>query len=314
MAAEIVTRRFPESVGGAMGGAMGAAFAPKPVSPQEEEKEEKKTAFRARKSGGGGGTVTYVDASGDRQTGVTAEDPYWASMRDYYRQIYRSQADAADAQAESAAARAREQADEQRAALSANYKDTNRQLYRDYMERQRLLPQQLAARGYTGGLTESARVRLGNSYGESLAANERARIGREAEIGAALAQREYEARAAAAEAGRQALLEQYGNLAGLRTAQHQQQRDELEDRAALLAQAGDFSGYLDLGYTMEEIEYLTKIWRKQHPRLARAQGKTIPYTSRAADRAVDYLAEELSAGNLDAAEAERLWKLLRGEG
>ena len=48
--------------------------------------------------------------------------------------------------------------------LPLSYAGTNRQLYRDYMGNKRTLPQQMAAMGYNGGLSESAQLRLRNSY------------------------------------------------------------------------------------------------------------------------------------------------------
>ena len=289
---------------------------------------------RTKKTGGGGASqpVTYVDAGGQRRTGVAQaqEDPYWAAMRDYYQQAYNAQVEANEKAAEGAAARARESAETQRQQLNAGYRGTNRQLYRDYMERQRVLPQEMAARGYTGGLSESARVRLANAYGENLAENERARIAREAELNEALAQREYEARSAADRANSQALLSRYTNLAGLRSQQHDTERSDAAARAARLAAAGDFSGYRALGMTEDDADYLGRMWRAANPELAPYQSTgtyVSPTVTSSADsvaryvqatqgtaRAIEYIAEELAAGNIFSDEAERIWKQLRQNG
>ena len=305
--------------------------------PSGEKEEKTKRTYRGGSGGGpgGGSAATYVDKAGNRKTGVTAAaDPYWDAMRDYYLQAYQSQVDANNARADAAAAQARAEAESAREALNAGYRGTNRQLYRDYMERQRVLPQQLAAQGYSGGLTESARIRLGNSYGESLAENERARLAEDARIGAALARQEYESRAAADAANRQALQTRYGNLAELRTRQYQQQRADALSRAQVLAAAGDYSGYRALGYTPEEIEYLSGMWRAENPDLAEYQRSTASPVRRLSapedssaysvaryirqtqglDRAIEYVAEELAAGHLFSDEAESIRKLLRQGG
>ena len=60
--------------------------------------------------------------------------------------------------------------------LNEQYQGINRQLYIDYMNGRRDLPQQLAAMGYTGGLRESSLLGLQNNYEGQLAENERARL------------------------------------------------------------------------------------------------------------------------------------------
>ncbi len=34
-----------------------------------------------------------------------------------------------------------------------------------------------------------------------------------------------------------------------------------------MAASGDFSGYLGLGYSQDEVDYLTRLWLKQNPKL-----------------------------------------------
>jgi len=306
-----------------------------------EQMKDSAAPFTAQEKepGGSGGagrqTVTYIGSNGQRQVGVADfADPYWDAMRNYYQQAYESQIAANNAAADSAYDRAAQAAQEQRDALSAGYQGTNRQLYRDYMEQQRVLPQQLSAQGFSGGLTESSRLRLSNAYGENLAENERARLAQVSAIDSALAQQDYEARAAAAQANSQALQNRYANLAALRTQQYQTQRAEMENRAAQLAAAGDFSGYRALGYTDEDINYLARLWRAIHPELApyQATGDSLPVyaavlpdstaasvaryirSTQGAAQAIDYVAEELAAGHIFSDEAERLWKELKQNG
>ena len=234
--------------------------------------------------------VSYIDNDGNKQIGyanvatptaTAAEAPgetavagdaaaveqakkdldYWSTMRDTYSNLYAEAVKANDAQAAAAAERAAVAAEEQIAALSTQYAATNRQLYRDYMQTQRAMPQQLAAMGYSGGMSESARLRLGMSYEEALAENERARIAGVAGINSEKAQNLYEIEAAAKEANRQALAQQQQNMLQLDAEKRQYEIAAAETMAA----AGDFSGYLRLGYTQEEVDYLTRLWLQQNP-------------------------------------------------
>lgn len=232
-------------------------------------------------------TTTYIDQNGQKKTGVyspaagkdpsasvgmtgTEEAPsHWDEMRNLYQQMYDEQVAANNAANEAAAERAREAAQAQIDALNAGYQGTNRQLYRDYMENQRTLPQQMAALGYSGGLSESSQLRLRNAYEEGLNENERARLSQENAANAALAQQLYEAQAAATAANQQANQQRLGYLTALQEQQYQDQ----QQRAATLASAGDFSGYKALGYTDSEIGYLQNIWARQNPAMAYSLGK-----------------------------------------
>ncbi len=216
-------------------------------------------------------TATYIDADGNRQTGqvepVEGQPSYWDTMRDYYQQMYDQQVGANNASAEAAQARAREAADAQLAALAEGYRGTNRQLYRDYMQNQQKLPQQMAAMGYNGGMSESSQLRLRNAYEEALADNERARLSEEARANQNFAQQAYEAQAAATAANNQAAQNRLSYLAALQEQQRAQERADLENRAAMLGAAGDYSAYAGLGYSQDEIDYLERLWQLQHPDL-----------------------------------------------
>ena len=228
-------------------------------------------------------TATYVDDAGNKQTGVytqaaenaglaasqPAQGTHWDSMRSHYQQQYDEQKAANDAAYEAAAARAREVNQQNIEALNKGYQGTNRQLYRDYMNHQRTLPQEMAARGYSGGLSESAGLRLRNSYEEGLNENERARLGQVSTYDANLAQQLYEAQATATAANQQANQQRLSYLTALQEQQYQDQ----QQRAATLASAGDFSGYKDLGYSDDQIQYLSDIWARQNPALAYSLGK-----------------------------------------
>lgn len=250
----------------------GAVYSPTPVTPQETQPTTQPTTQKR---------VSYIDGNGDKQIGYAevvaqpetqaAETPventvdYWATMKEMYTNLYNEAVAANDAQAALAAERAAAAADEQLAALAAEYEGTNRQLYRDYMQTQRVLPQQLAAQGYSGGLSESARLRLGISYQDALARNEQARIAAAAGIGSERAQTEYEIAAAAAEANRQALANQNAQLIALEQERYQYDQALKEARVQQMAAAGDFTGMLDLGYSQDEVDYLTRVWLLENP-------------------------------------------------
>lgn len=228
-------------------------------------------------------TATYIDEGGNKQQGVytqaaenaglgasqPAQGSHWDSMQNYYQQMYDEQTAANNAAYEAAAARAREATQQNIEALNKGYQGTNRQLYRDYMQHQRTLPQEMAARGYSGGLSESAQLRLRNSYEEGLNENERARLAQENSANAKLAQQLYEAQATATAANQQANKQRLGYLTQLQEQMYQDQ----QQRAATLASAGDFSGYRDLGYSDDQVSYLESIWARQNPALAYSMGK-----------------------------------------
>ena len=235
-------------------------------------------------------TATYIDQNGRKQTGVysaAAENAglgagqaasggvqggtmgHYDSMRNLYQQMYDERVAGNNAAYEAATARAQEINQQNIDTLNQGYQGTNKQLYRDYMNHQRTLPQQMAARGYSGGLSESSQLRLRNAYEEGLNENERARLGQISAYNSDLAQQIFEARAAADADIRQANQQRLGYLTALQEQQYQDQ----QQRAATMASAGDFSGYAALGYSDSEIAYLQNVWARQNPALAYSMGK-----------------------------------------
>jgi len=231
-------------------------------------------------------TATYIDENGEKKTGLYAQAAaeaesgtgenaglgagsgsgstgYYDRMNTYYKNMYDEQVAANNAALANARQRAQETADASIGALNTGYQQTNKQLYRDYMQDQRTLPQQMAAQGYSGGLSESARLRLGTAYGEALSANEQARLAQINAYNQTLAQQQYEAQAAADAANLQASQNLYGYQAQLQQAQYQ----ELQQQADNMAAAGDFSTYLQLGYSQDQVDYLTRQWIKLNPTL-----------------------------------------------
>lgn len=220
-------------------------------------------------------TATYIDDSGNKQTGyvsVLANDDdltYWQRMEKFYNDQYEAAKASNDAAAKAKYAAAMEQINRKIEALNETYAGTNRQLYRDYMNNQRILPQQMAAMGYSGGLTESSNVRLRNSYEEALAENERSKAGQIADLNAQGVQYQYDADAEAARLNAEADQQRRSYLAALL----QQEREEGIKQAREVGDTtGDYSRLLQYGYTQAEVNAFKKAWIQANPELAIAYG------------------------------------------
>lgn len=219
-------------------------------------------------SGGGGSRVSYIGNDGSKKSGTVKVTPgqtpdFYTELGKLYQTAYDEQIAANNAELEAARQRAQEATDAQIAALADQYAGTNRQLYRDYMNSRRVLPQQMAAQGYNGGLSESSMLRLNNSYEEGLNENERARIAQEAAYQQALQQNLYDAGVRTNEANRNARMNLYSQQAALQEAIYR----DAQNRAATMAASGDFSEYERLGFSPSEIQYLRQMWRRMNPTL-----------------------------------------------
>lgn len=256
---------------GAITGAMaGAGRLPKPDGAQQPTTTQPGTS--------GGGKVTYIDPNGDAQKGTTEGTPeetpgepqrtYLDELRDQYQKMYDDAVKANNDAAKAAAERALAQAEKGVGELGDQYGSLNKQLYRDYMESLRVLPQEMAARGYSGGMSESARLGLDTAYGERLNENEAARIAAIMQLRQQGADAEYQANAARDQANAQAQQNLYANMMNLIL----QQQQDAATKAQNMAQYGDFSGYLGLGYTQSEIDQMQKAWIAANPELAKALG------------------------------------------
>ena len=254
---------------GAITGAMaGAGRLPKPDGAQQP------TTTPTQPGTSGGGKVTYIDPNGDAQEGTPEETPgepqrtYLDELRDQYQKMYDDAVKANNDAAKAAAERALAQAEKGVGELGDQYGSLNKQLYRDYMESLRVLPQEMAARGYSGGMSESARLGLDTAYGERLNENEAARIAAIMQLRQQGADAEYQANAARDQANAQAQQNLYANMMNLIL----QQQQDAAQKAQNMAQYGDFSGYLGLGYTQSEIDQMQKAWIAANPELARTLG------------------------------------------
>ena len=258
---------------GAITGAMaGAGRLPKPDGAQQP------IMTPTQPGTSGGGKVTYIDPNGDAQKGTTEGTPeetpgepqrtYLDELRDQYQKMYDDAVKANNDAAKAAAERALAQAEKGVGELGDQYGSLNKQLYRDYMESLRVLPQEMAARGYSGGMSESARLGLDTAYGERLNENEAARIAAIMQLRQQGADAEYQANATRDQANAQAQQNLYANMMNLIL----QQQQDAAQKAQNMAQYGDFSGYLGLGYTQSEIDQMQKAWIAANPELARMLG------------------------------------------
>lgn len=260
------------AAGGLYGSLAGAGRLPKPDGAQQP------TTTPTQPGTSGGGKVTYIDPNGDAQKGTTEGTPeetpgepqrtYLDELRDQYQKMYDDAVKANNDAAKAAAERALAQAEKGVGELGDQYGSINKQLYRDYMESLRVLPQEMAARGYSGGMSESARLGLDTAYGERLNENEAARIAAIIQLRQQGADAEYQANAARDQANAQAQQNLYANMMNLIL----QQQQDAAQKAQNMAQYGDFSGYLGLGYTQSEIDQMQKAWIAANPELARTLG------------------------------------------
>ena len=224
----------------------------------------------------GGDKVTYIDSNGDAQKGTTTpsetttapQRSYLDDLKDQYQKMYDDAVKANNDAAKAAAERALAQVEQGIGELGDQYGSLNKQLYRDYMESLRVLPQEMAARGYSGGMSESARLGLDTAYGERLNENEAARIAAIADLRAQGADAEYQANAARDQANAEAQQNLYANMMNLIL----QQQQDAATKAQNMAQYGDFSGYLDLGYSQSQINAMQKAWIAANPEMAQALG------------------------------------------
>ncbi len=250
------------------------------VAKNMESKRNTQPSNSAQQPSGGSGSsrVTYIDSDGNAQKGTTAETPsetttepqksYLDDLKDQYQKMYDDAVKANNDAAKAAAERALAQVEQGIGELGDQYGSINKQLYRDYMESLRVLPQEMAARGYSGGMSESARLGLDTAYGERLNENEAARIAAIAQLRQQGADAEYQANAARDQANAEAQQNLYTNMINLLV----QQQQDAATKAQNMAQYGDFSGYLDLGYSQAQVDAMKKAWIAANPEMAQALG------------------------------------------
>ena len=260
-------------------GAASAAADPTPLQPVQPAAQiqaaQPAAQVQATQPAAAQQTATYIDDNGNKQTGYVSamsDDSdlnYWQRMEKFYNDQYEAAVKANNEAAQAKYRAAMEQINTKIKALEDSYAGTNRQLYRDYMENQRVMPQQMAALGYSGGMSESSRLRLTNSYEEALAQNEREKAGQIAGLNAQGVQYQYDAEAEAARLNAEADQQRRSYL----TALLQQERQEGLAQAQEIGNAtGDYSRLLQFGYTQAEVNAFRRAWIQANPELAQALG------------------------------------------
>lgn len=229
----------------------------------------------------GAETATYIDEAGEKKTGtvlrgyINAEKDadYYGTQGDLYKGMLDEQQAANQAAADAANEETRINAQLQTEKINTGYGASDKELFRGYKKAVRDLPQQLAAMGATGGLSETSRVELETGYGENLNKSQLQRMAEIAELEAATAAAERQNAAAVQQQNASALQNYYNLIAGLGEQKYQEDRARDEQGAAALAQYGDYSGYVALGImTEEQAALLRQAWIAENPSLARKLG------------------------------------------
>lgn len=229
----------------------------------------------------GAETATYIDKNGERKTGTVlrgyidaaADADYYGAQGDLYKGMLETQQQANQSAADAAANEALINAERQTEKVNTAYGASDKELFRGYKKAVRDLPQQLAAMGATGGLSETSRVELETGYGENLNRSQLQRMAEIAELTAAADAAKRQAKAAADQQNTAALQNYYSMIAGLGDRKYQEDMAKLQQGAEMKAAMGDFSGYVDLGLmTEDDAAKMLKIWIAENPELAKKLG------------------------------------------
>ena len=213
-------------------------------------------------------TATVIQ-DGEKVQGTVSDKStdYWKGVAERYQQQLDAQKKSTAEQLALTREAQQQQLDYSTRQQKQGYDATAKQLYIDKMNREKELPQQLAALGITGGAAESSLIGIGAGYESQLAENERARANALAALGQTALQNDYQARANAMGADAQAQQQYMAQINAMEQQKYQQKLQEAETREA----AGDFSLSVELGlYTQEEADRLYKIWAFRNKKLAEA--------------------------------------------
>lgn len=194
---------------------------------------------------------------------------YFQTQADLYKGIMELQQKQNRENAELATEGTLEEIARQTEKLETQYGQNDKELYRDYRKDLRDLPQQLAAMGITGGLSETSRVDLESGYGENLNKSQLQRLAAIADLDAqgVAAKRENDATARAQDVA--ALQAYYNALAQLGGQKYQEDLAKKQQSAETLAAMGDYSGYVKLGLmTEKQAALMKKAWISENRNLA----------------------------------------------
>lgn len=213
-------------------------------------------------------TATVIQ-DGEKVQGTVSDKStdYWKGVAERYQQQLDAQKKSTAEQLALTREAQQQQLDYSTRQQKQGYDATAKQLYIDKMNREKELPQQLAALGITGGAAESSLIGIGAGYESQLAENERARANALAALGQTALQNDYQARANAMGADAQAQQQYMAQINAMEQQKYQQKLQEAATREA----AGDFSLSVELGlYTQKEADRLYKIWAFRNKKLAEA--------------------------------------------
>ncbi|MEG1593030.1 MAG: hypothetical protein RR350_01385 [Oscillibacter sp.] len=163
-------------------------------------------------------------------------------INDFYAQQAAQEAAAKRAQIEMAVGRL----GDQKVQVGQSYEDMFRQLYTDRRMAEKNLPQQMAAMGYTGGLTESSALGLATNYATALQKGEQGRIGNLSEIDRAIEDTRYSGNISIAEQAAKLAQEKFNAYSDLIARQQEEQRLEKQ-----------------YGYAAEQDKIAQSQWQKE---------------------------------------------------
>lgn len=218
---------------------------------------------------GAAGTPAAAEAAPASAEEAAAELGYYDQMADRYRELYEAQVAANNEEAAAATAQTLAEIERQKEKLSGEYEGLNKELYREYMQSLRTLPEFLAAQGMTGGLAESSRVKLDTGYGENLNTSEQQRLASLADLDAEGVKAQYTNDASARQANQSAWQNYMQYLMQNDAARYQEEQTRQQNAAKTLASIGDFSGYVTMGILTEaQAKAMRKAWIAENPELA----------------------------------------------
>ena len=234
----------------------------------------------------------------------------YEGFQDQIKEFQSSQQDLLQQQYAAALEAAKLNLDSQKTQVNQQYDDLARQLYIQRRQQEMMLPEQMAAMGYTGGITESSALGLQTSYADALRQGETQRINTIASLEQAIRQAELEGNrelAAQLSALAQNTMGMYGDaLAQIQNQANQNQQftyQQIMDNIANRQWAQQYA------------------YNQQQDRLDRentAQNQQMSYQQAAKDNAwmklqsgVVPTAEELALLNMTLAEAQEMARIYR---
>ena len=216
--------------------------------------------------------LTYEYHNSDWSPGGEEENDsgggtYMDGLMDALQEQYRKALKANDELTAASVQRAIDQLNAQKRQMGRQYDQLAKQFYIDRRMGEKNLPQQLAALGYSGGLTESSLLGLATNYQQALAENERSRAQGYTDIERQIADAQLQGEIASAQAAQQLGQNYFSNYASVVQAMqnqanwdrqfgYQEQQDALAAERAAQQDALNYVAWLkQMGYkpTAEDL-------------------------------------------------------------